>query len=171
MMSATLTFELATVDDAPALAALHGAVATHLTRQHGAGHWSSSASEAAVVRLITTSRAIVARAATEIVGTVRLAGKRPWAINPKFFVPVRRPLYLVDMAVRPAAQRAGLGRMLIEQALLIARVWPGDSLRLDAYDAPAGAGAFYLKCGFTEVGRADYRGVPLIYFERILRAG
>lgn len=164
----TVTFELAESRDAPALAALHVAVAAHLTETHGDGHWSSSASEAAVLRGITTSKAIVARADGEVVGTVRLAGKRPWAINPRFFAPVRRPLYVVDMAVRPSSQRAGLGRMLLEQAAQIARVWPGDSLRLDAYDAPAGAGAFYVKCGFSEVGRAEYRGVPLIYYERLL---
>lgn len=163
----TITFELAEGKDAGELAALHRAVAGHLTLTHGEGHWSSSASEAAVLRGITTSRAIVARAGAQVIGTVRLAGKRPWAINPRFFAPVKRPLYLVDMAVQPASQRAGLGRMLIEQALLIARVWPGDSIRLDAYDAPAGAGEFYRKCGFTEVGRAEYRGVPLVYFERL----
>ena len=167
-MSGALTVELAGPEDSPALAALHAAVAAHLTREHGEGHWSSSASEAAVLRGLTTSRAIVARAGSDVVGTVRLAGKRPWAIDPKFFVAVKRPLYLVDMAVQPSLQRAGLGRLLIEQAMQIARVWPGDSIRLDAYDAPAGAGAFYLKCGFTEVGRAEYKGVPLVYFERLL---
>lgn len=167
-MLVTVTFELAEARDAPALAALHAAVAGHLTGAHGEGHWSSSASEAAVFRGITTSRAIVARVGADVAGTVRLTGKRPWAISPKSFAPVRRPLYLVDMAVRPASQRAGLGRKLIEQAMQIARVWPGDSIRLDAYDAPAGAGEFYRKCGFTEVGRAEYRGVPLIYFEHLL---
>jgi hypothetical protein len=45
---------------------------------------------------------------------------------------------------------------------------PGDAIRLDAYDAEAGAGEFYRKYGFREVGRASYRNVPLIYFERLL---
>ena len=31
-----------------------------------------------------------------------------------------------------------------------------------------GTRAFYLKCGFTEVGRASYRATPHIYFERRL---
>jgi GNAT superfamily N-acetyltransferase len=163
-----VTFDLAQDADVPALAALHSAVAASLTRAYGEGHWSSSASEAIVRRGITTSKAIVARDATGIAGTARLDAKRPWAISPKPFAQVRRPLYLIDMAVRPSLQRSGLGRLLIEQAVQIARVWPGDSIRLDAYDAPAGAGAFYLKCGFTEVARADYKGVPLVYFERLL---
>jgi hypothetical protein len=40
---------------------------------------------------------------------------------------------------------------------------------LDAFDRPSGGGRFYEKCGFTEVGRAVDRGVPLIYFEFVLR--
>ncbi len=38
-------------------------------------------------------------------------------------------------------------------------------IRLDAYDAPAGAGEFYRKFGFSEMGRTSYRGTPLVYFE------
>ena len=43
-----------------------------------------------------------------------------------------------------------------------------DAIRLDAYDAEAGAGEFYVKCGFREVGRVAYRGVPLTYYERLI---
>ena len=43
-----------------------------------------------------------------------------------------------------------------------------DALRLDAYDSPAGAGDFYLKCGFKERGRVVYRGDPLVYYELLL---
>ena len=32
----------------------------------------------------------------------------------------------------------------------------------------AGAGGFYARCGYTEVGRAVYRDAPLIYFELLL---
>ena len=158
--------ELAAGDDAPALAALHGAVAEHLTRTFGRGHWSTSAGEQAVRRAILSSRVIVARGADGILGTLTLATKKPWAIDAKFFEPVKRPLYLLDMAVSPAAQRHGVGRRLIDEACLVAKVLPADAIRLDAYDAPAGAGEFYRKCGFREVGRAEYRRVPLIYFER-----
>ena len=164
----SLLFELAGESDAPALAALHCAVAEHLTREFGQGHWSSSASEHAVRRGIASSRVIVARGTDGIAGTLRLATKKPWAIDATFFEPVRRPLYLLDMAVSPSAQRHGIGRRLVDEAQLIAKVVPGDAIRLDAYDADAGAGEFYRKCGFREAGRAEYRGVPLIYFEMTL---
>jgi GNAT superfamily N-acetyltransferase len=58
-----------------------------------------------------------------------------------------------------------VGRRCLEQTLRIARDRAADAIRLDAYDAPAGAGEFYRKCGFREVGRTSYRGSPLIYFE------
>jgi hypothetical protein len=46
--------------------------------------------------------------------------------------------------------------------------WPADAIRLDAWDAQAGAGEFYRKCGYREVGRAAYRKTRLIYFELAL---
>ena len=58
------------------------------------------------------------------------------------------------MAVDPSRQGTGVGRRCIAEAVTICRAWPADSLCLDAYDADAGAGEFYRKCGFTEVGRA-----------------
>ena len=121
-----------------------------------------------VATSIRTSRALVAHEDGRIAGTLRLATKKPWAIDRAYFADVKRPLYLTDMAVLPARQRSGIGRFLLAEAETLARQWPGDSIRLDAYDAPAGAGPFYTKCGFRQVGRKSYRGVPLLYFERLL---
>lgn len=50
----------------------------------------------------------------------------------------------------------------------MARAWPGDAVRLDAYDSPAGAGPFHASCGFSERGRVSYRGTALIYYEVML---
>jgi GNAT superfamily N-acetyltransferase len=160
----------ATEADAPAIAAVRNAAAADLTRLHGRGHWSSDISEPAVVRSIKTSRVLAARHGREIVGTLRLVTKKPWAIDKQYFMDVARPLYLLDMAVTPLMQRKGVGRQLVQQALTIAAAWPSQAIRLDAYDAPAGAGGFYAKCGFREVARVEYRGVPLIYYERLIDA-
>jgi GNAT superfamily N-acetyltransferase len=121
-----------------------------------------------VATSIRTSRVLVARDADWIVGTLRLATKKPWAIDRAYFADVRRPLYLTDMAVLPSHQRTGIGRFMLAEAATVARHWPGDAIRLDAYDAPAGAGGFYAKCGYRQVGRKTYRGVPLLYFELLL---
>jgi GNAT superfamily N-acetyltransferase len=75
------------------------------------------------------------------------------------------------MAVSVAHQGEGLGTQAIEDACAVAREWPADAIRLDAYDAAAGAGGFYLKCGFTERGRIVYRGDPLVYYEILLSDG
>jgi predicted N-acetyltransferase YhbS len=62
-------------------------------------------------------------------------------------------------------QRQGIGHQLLDKAAKQARLWPADAIRLDAFDADAGAGSFYARCGF---GRVTYGKAPLIYFERIL---
>jgi 8-oxo-dGTP diphosphatase len=158
----------ATDHDIPALVALHAATAAELTRRHGEGPWTSSASERGVAHQMRLGRIFVGREAGEIVATLRLGARKPWAIDRSHFTPSRAPLYLTDMAVSPAVQRRGFGRRALDEAQRIARAWPADTIRLDAYDAEAGAGPFYAKCGYREVGRVSYRNVPLIYFETLL---
>jgi ribosomal protein S18 acetylase RimI-like enzyme len=162
---------LATPDDAPALAALHTAVAAHLTEAHGEGPWTGVTTEKAVVFAMRTSRVYVARERGAITATFRLATKKPWAIDTGYFAPAKRPLYLLGMAVAPERQRRGLGRRCLDEAARIARERLADAIRLDAYDADAGAGGFYARCGYTEVGRRTHRDAPLIYFERRLDPG
>ena len=141
------------------------AAADRLTRDFGDGHWSAHTNEASVIRDIRASRVIVARAAGVIVGTVTLQTRRPWAIDVTYFTPSAKVVYLTNMAVVPERQRSGIGRALLDEALAQARAVPFDVIRLDAYDAPAGAGEFYRRCGYRQVGGKSYRGVPLMYFE------
>jgi GNAT superfamily N-acetyltransferase len=158
----------AALADAPLLAALHSEVAADLTRRYGRGPWSSLTTKEGVLFGMRQSRVLVARKGKRIVGTLRLPTKKPWAIDVSYFTPVNKALYLVTMAVVPAMQRQGIGRLLLQEAVKQARSWPADAIRLDAFDAEAGAGAFYAKCGFREVGRVVYRKAPLIYFEWVL---
>src|SRR5918995_4745428 len=109
----TLSVTVAGEADAGDLAALRTAVAQHLTRQFGLGHWSSTVTEKGELRNIRTSRVLIARdGGPGIVATLRLATKKPWAIDKAFFANVARPLYLTDMAVAPPLQRQGLGRRI-----------------------------------------------------------
>jgi GNAT superfamily N-acetyltransferase len=163
-----ITFTTASEADAAAIAALRTSVAEHLTRQFGKGHWSSCATEKGVLRTIKTSRVLVAWNNREIIGTLGLQTKKPWAIDVSYFKSVSRALYLHSMAVSPDRQSRGIGRQLVEEAKAVARAWPSEAIRLDAYESDAGAGPFYAKCGFSEVGRKAYRGVPLVYFELLL---
>ena len=158
----------ATEADAANLAALHDAVADDLTARFGKGRWSFQSSERGVLYDLKIGRVWVQTDGSGIAGTFKLGTRKPWAIETSYFTPVTRPLYLQSMAVRPELQRRGAGRALLDHACEVARAWPADALRLDAYDADAGAGEFYAKCGFTEVGRATYRGTQLIYYELLL---
>lgn len=156
----------ATEADLAAIVALRTAVAEEATRRHGRGHWSSKASERGVARALAVSQTLVERDdAGTVVALLRLTTRKPWAIDAGLFTPVSRPLYLVDMIVRPDLQGRGRGRALLEAAKGAARERQAGAIRLDAYEGPVGAGEFYRRCGFREVGRAVYRSVPLVYFE------
>ena len=72
---------------------------------------------------------------------------------------------LTAMSILPEYQRQGIGRQCLEQAIAFAKGWPADTIRLDAWDHVSGAGEFYAKCGYREVGRVAYRGAALVYFE------
>jgi GNAT superfamily N-acetyltransferase len=165
-----VSIALATDRDVPEIVALRNAVAEDLTERYGGGHWSSLCSERGVRFGMKHADVLLARSRGKIVGTLRLATKKPWAIDVSYFTPVTCALYLLDMAVAPKHQGRGIGRRLIAAAQEAAVEWPADAIRLDAYDAKAGAGRFYLTCGYRDRGRREYRGVPLRYFEFVLEA-
>jgi GNAT superfamily N-acetyltransferase len=160
-----VSIHLATTDDAEAIAEVITAAAQDLTDKHGPGHWSAVATKKGILYNMGKARVLVAKVDDKVVGTLRLSSSRPWIIDPAYFTPVYRPIYLVDMAVRPGYQLIGVGRALIEQAKAMVAALKGDSIRLDAYEGIAGAGGFYEKCGFTEMGHIQYKKVPHIYFE------
>jgi len=163
-----LKFRDAAVQDAPRIAALQNAAAGALTARFGAGHWSTLVTERSAALAQRHARVRVGRSGKLIVTVVRLATKKPWAIDVAYFTPVKRALYLTGMAVSVAHQGLGLGRRALEDACAVAAAWPADAIRLDAYDAAAGAGPFYEKCGFVKRGRVVYRGNPLVYYEAVL---
>jgi GNAT superfamily N-acetyltransferase len=165
---ADLAVSAASESDVAELYRLRCRTAEHLTRQYGPGRWTATGTERGIRRAVASSRVLVARHAGRPIGALNLQAQKPWAIDVSYFTPVSRALYLVDMRVDPSFARHGVGRRLIEEAMLVARDWPAGAVRLDAYDAAAGAGPFYVRCGFTEVGRAVYRTVPLVYFERLV---
>jgi GNAT superfamily N-acetyltransferase len=163
-----LKFIVATAKDASEIAALRTKVAEHLTLAQGQGHWSSAVSERSVLNAIRTSKVFVVRECMNIVATLRLTTKKPWAIDESYFTFCKRPLYLLDMVVEPGRQRRGLGRRCLLEAKRIAVEWPADAIHLDAYDVPGGAGGFYVRCGYREVARVSYRNTPLVYCELML---
>ncbi len=160
--------DVAGASDASAIADLRNQAADELTRVFGKGHWSSQTSERGVLSGMKRSRVYLVRRRGKIVATLTLQTRKPWAIDTAYFAPSKRPLYLINMAVAPKQQRMGIGRACLEAAREVAARWPADCIRLDAYDADAGAGTFYARCGYREVGRVVYRGVGLVYYELTL---
>jgi GNAT superfamily N-acetyltransferase len=162
----TIVFGEASETDAAAVAALRMAAARDLTARFGGGTWSFAAeSEASVRAELLTSAVLFAREEGVLVGTLRLTTKNPWLGHTDFFTPCARPVYLTSMAVAPKWRRCGIGRKLLDEARRKALELRGEAIRLDSYNAAAGAGDFYRKCGFREVRRGDYNGTPLIWFE------
>jgi ribosomal protein S18 acetylase RimI-like enzyme len=161
-------FELASADDVPDLVLLQNSVSEHMTARHGAGFWSSRITVNGLLFAMRHSSVYIARERERMVGTLSLSTRKPWAIERKYFSASVRPLYLTAMAVHPEEQRRGVGSTCIEEARREVGRLRGDAIRLDAWDAAAGAGDFYRKCGFREVGRAVYRGAALIYFEMVV---
>ncbi len=57
---------------------------------------------------------------------------------------------------------------------MLCRTAQPQPLRFDAYQGPAGAGPFYVKCGYTLRHSNEFRGVALDYYEsrpRLSREG
>ena len=161
-------FGLAMPEEATRIAELRNAAADKLTREFGRGHWSHPVTAEKVADGMERSRVYVLRERGRVVGTLRLHLKKPSEYDRPWFTRARRPVFLYDMAVDPARQRRGFGRACIEGAIRVARAWPADAIRLDAYDHPAGAGPFYEKCGFRETSRRVYFRAPIIYYEMML---
>jgi GNAT superfamily N-acetyltransferase len=159
------------MEDAADLVALHIATNQHLTSQFGPGFWSGEPTERGVLFRMRLATVYIARYRKRLIATFALQTKKPWAIgtnDTKYFTPCTRPIYLTSMAVHPDYQRKGVGRTCLEAAYRAVKQWPGDAIRLDAFDADAGAGGFYAKCDFRKVGGTPYRNNPLIYFERLV---
>ncbi len=127
-----LTFAIATEADAAPIAqtAYRRRRAPHAHIPAGVT-CSRVVTEQGVRHDIKTSRVLVARRGPEIVGTLGLATKKPWAIDLAYFTAVPKVVYLREMAVAPDWQRQGpIGRALVHEAIAVARAWPSQAIRL-----------------------------------------
>ena len=166
-----LSIREAVAAEAEEIAAVRMAAANDLTQRFGIGLWSSSTTTNLVMLAMKHGRVIIAANGPVIVGTLTLSKRKPWAIDKSYFTRVKTPIYLTNMAVIPDVQSQGVGRALLADADIRTRSWPGgagQAIRLDAFDADAGAGGFYDRCGYRECGKIVFNSAPLIYFERLL---
>ena len=115
-----LTFRDATLKDVATIVALQNAASAALTARFGLGHWSSPVTERSAVLSQRHARVRVGVSGVSVLTVLRLATKKPWAIDVSYFTPVKRPLYLTGMATSVAHQREGLGRMALADARVVA---------------------------------------------------
>jgi GNAT superfamily N-acetyltransferase len=160
-----VSIAVATPSDTAALVELRSDVAREMTQRFGEGAWSATPIEPDVARQVNESQVLVARCDAQVVGTVRLVRALASAIDTSAFTPVTTALYVLGLAVTPSARNQGVGRSLMAAAKDVMRSWPAQALWLDTYEHSAGAGDFYLKCGFRAVGRMTYREMPLTFYE------
>jgi len=174
-----ITIGEATQDDVPEILSLRLAVGARMQERYGDDRWAPPITEGSVRRLFkgprirksdgeTLIKIIVGRSRGEIVALSRMQTMKPWGFDPKYFDCGAKAVYLGDVEVSPKYQGQGFGSQLMAAVIEHARVWPVDAVRTSAYDGAAGAGPFYAKCGFREVGRVTYRKVPMVYFEMMI---
>ena len=156
----------ATLDDVDDIVRLRNDASAHLTSTFGKGPYSGNITDKGIRFEMKTATIYVARdEERQMVASVNLSTRKPWAIDPAYFTNCKKPLYLTGMVVAPSVQRQGIGRAVVDEVRCIAREWPAEMIRLDAFDHVGGAGEFYAKCGLREVGRVVYRGCQLVYYE------
>jgi len=160
-----LKLQLASANDIAELVAMRTRVSQDLAKKFGEGFWAGKPTEGGERFLMRIGQVYIARYRGRFIAALALTTRKPWSIDVKHFGAIAKPLYLRAMAVDPAQQRKGVGRQCIAEARRIAIEMGREVIRLDAFDCPAGAGEFYRKCGFVEVARVVYKGVPHIDFE------
>jgi GNAT superfamily N-acetyltransferase len=160
---------LAQTSDVGRIRAIIAAAASELTARFGDGHWSRVRAFETLEKYGERGTLYVIEATGVAIGTLRLTDRKiPFYRGEWFADPKAAAGYLLDMAIEPSRQRQGHGRRAMMAIEHIARSLGMKAVRLDAYDGPAGAGAFYEKCGYRQIHRGKFNGIALEYFEKSL---
>lgn len=148
----------------------------YVCRRHlesrGIYQWNDAYPNEEVVREdVAGNRLFVAMLGSDCVGAVTVDGRQPpeyrtlaWRCGHDDAAVVHR------LAVRPAWQKRGVGRLLMDFAEDIAIEGGVGSIRLDAYSGNPRALAFYERRGYRKVGEIFFpkRELPFHCFEKIL---
>ena len=76
-----VTVQFATEADIPELLQLRLSVDADQARRFGNDRWSTTINEKSVARGLKSSRVLIARRRGQIIGTLRMETKKPWAID------------------------------------------------------------------------------------------
>jgi hypothetical protein len=92
-----LKLQVATADDVTELVSLHAAVNARLISEHGEGYWAGGLTEKGVLFTMRRATVYIARHRRQLIATLALSTRKPWAIDTKYLSPSKRPLYLTGM--------------------------------------------------------------------------
>ena len=149
------------------IASIRDESARDLLRRFGPGHWAGDSKVDGLKRELKKGKLLyLVRSGVEVVATFAISETGPKFLKPAWFADPAAPvMFLTAMAVAPAWQRRGVGIWCMKFIAKAAGARGAAWVRFDAYDASAGASAFYLKCGCVKVRRFGFNGVRLIAFE------
>ena len=153
--------------DFQAVSELRQRCSLDLVNRYGDGHWKTWPSVDKLLRISSGgSDVFVMTENSEVRATFTFSRVGPFFLRPEYFAcPEHVAHYMTDLAVDPQYQRKGLGSRCLRFVESIS--FPSvQAIRFDAYDAPAGAAAFYEASGYGLVCRIEFKGVPLILFEK-----
>jgi GNAT superfamily N-acetyltransferase len=166
-----VTLRNAGLGDIKLVRSILAAAADDLTARFGQGHWSGARTMETLKAYAERGELYLIEANSTAAGTLRLTDRKIGFYHNAWFARPDDPAgYLLDMAVHPDHQRLGIGHRAMQMMERLAQQAGLQAVRLDAYQGPAGAGAFYRKCGYAMVHTGDMRGVGLEYFEKLLPA-
>lgn len=168
-MTSEFALKQATADQLRELYALRKQAADDLSARFGSGHWGRVGSFRTMQEHQKQGLIYAGLRGQELVAMLRYSTQRPRFYRMEWFTDPDAPAgHLTQMAVRTDLQDSGYGRACVAAIEAIARRGGASYIRLDSYDAPAGAGEFYRKCGYQQVHRGEFNRVPLIYWEKQL---
>jgi len=156
-------------DDTQPLRAVRIAASDKLTKRYGSGHWSLVTGVSTIQKHIQARTVWVGELSGKLVATLRFTESKVGFYRSSWFSdPEACAGYLMHMAVSPDKQKRGYGTALLREVEAAAINRGLEYMRLDSYDAPAGAGPFYVKAGYNLVHSREINGVPLQYWEKSL---
>lgn len=167
---ATASIRLAAPGEIAGIYKLSVAAASDLVDKYGQGRWRVAAARKTLKRNQQSDSLFVIVKDAVIVGTFCFTTKKAGFYRRGWFAFPDDPAgYLLNMAIAPQHQRQGIGREVMNHIDQLARSMKLLAVRFDAYEANAGAGGFYRKCGYQLVHVGKVGDVGLEYYEKVLR--
>ena len=149
------------------IAAIRDDVAADLVSRFGLGHWAGQTKIDGLKRELKKQKQLyLVHSGDDPVASFAISENGPKFLRASWFTEPDEPVMcLTALAVLSDWQGRGVGRWCMKTIRNNVPQRGFKWMRFDAYDAPAGASKFYLKCGCIQRRKFSFNGVGLIAFE------